>query len=98
MDYQSKADDDDDRPACARTGPDRHIERVGCDSIGLVVELVRATRKHPDLRVGSSVRGTIDMVHVATSLAELRELPVSAPKRVPPRCRAGELVRPDPGP
>ena len=49
------------------------------DSIGLVVELVRATRGHPDLRVGSSVRGAIDMVYVTTSLAELRELPPSSP-------------------
>ena len=40
--------------------------------VDLVVELVRATRGHPDLRVGSSVRGAIDMVLVANSLAELR--------------------------
>ena len=39
----------------------------------LVVELVRATRDHPDLRIGSSVRGAIDLVLVATSLAELRD-------------------------
>lgn len=37
-----------------------------------VVELVRLTRSHPDLRVGSSVRGAIDMCAVASSLAELR--------------------------
>ncbi|WP_051071483.1 AAA family ATPase [Ilumatobacter coccineus] len=37
-----------------------------------IVELVRLTREHPDLRVGSSVRGAIDMVFVARSLAELR--------------------------
>ena len=48
--------------------------------IDLAVELVRATRTHPDVRVGSSVRGAIDMVFVAQSLAELRELPVLAPK------------------
>src|SRR5204863_1424244 len=28
---------------------------------GKVVELVRSTREHPDVRVGSSVRGAIDM-------------------------------------
>jgi MoxR-like ATPase len=50
------------------------------DWIGLAVELVRATRSHPDVRVGSSVRGAIDMVFVANSLAELRELPVLAPR------------------
>ncbi len=37
-----------------------------------VVEVVRATRSHPDIRVGSSVRGAIDLVRVAASLATLR--------------------------
>jgi len=37
-----------------------------------VTELVRRTRTHSDLRVGSSVRGAIDMVRVAESLGELR--------------------------
>jgi MoxR-like ATPase len=37
-----------------------------------VVEVVRATREHPEIRVGSSVRGAIDLVRVAASLAELR--------------------------
>lgn len=39
----------------------------------LVVELVRSTRTHPDLRIGSSVRGAIDLVLVANSLADLRQ-------------------------
>jgi MoxR-like ATPase len=46
---------------------------------GMVVELVRLTRSHPDLRVGSSVRGAIDMCAVAASLAELRAEPVTTP-------------------
>ncbi|MEK7293317.1 MAG: MoxR family ATPase [Actinomycetota bacterium] len=37
-----------------------------------IVEVVRRTRVHPDLRVGSSVRGAIDATLVATSLAQLR--------------------------
>jgi MoxR-like ATPase len=37
-----------------------------------VVEVVRRTRNHPDLRVGSSVRGAIDTALVASSLAEVR--------------------------
>jgi MoxR-like ATPase len=37
-----------------------------------VVEMVRRTRNHPDLRVGSSVRGAIDTALVASSLAEVR--------------------------
>ena len=39
---------------------------------GRVVELVRRTRSHPDVRVGSSVRGAIDLVLVAETLATLR--------------------------
>jgi MoxR-like ATPase len=39
---------------------------------GGLVELVRRTRGHPEIRVGSSVRGAIDAVVVATSLARLR--------------------------
>jgi len=39
-----------------------------------VVEVVRRTRTHPDVRIGSSVRGAIDTVAVAASLASLRGL------------------------
>ena len=41
-----------------------------------VVELVRRTRTHSDLRVGSSVRGAIDMTAVTVSLASVRSLSV----------------------
>jgi MoxR-like ATPase len=40
--------------------------------LGKVVQVVRGTRTHGDVRIGSSVRGAIDTVAVATSLAELR--------------------------
>ena len=49
--------------------------RTGSDDPGLVadaVALTRATRDHPDVRQGSSVRGAIDMVAVAAALAEIR--------------------------
>ena len=36
------------------------------------VDVVRRTRNHGDLRVGSSVRGAVDFAKVAVSLAELR--------------------------
>ncbi len=36
------------------------------------VRVVRATRDHPDVRVGSSVRGAIDLSLLAEQLAELR--------------------------
>ncbi|HWC78732.1 MAG TPA: MoxR family ATPase [Pseudonocardiaceae bacterium] len=38
-----------------------------------VVDLVRRTRSHADVRIGSSVRGAIDVVRLAVSLARLRE-------------------------
>ncbi len=52
---------------------------IGFDWHDKVVELVRLTREHTDLRVGSSVRGAIDMVFVANSLAELRDAPALSP-------------------
>jgi len=40
--------------------------------IGLAVRLVRATREHRDLRMGSSVRGAIDLVLLLDGLLRLR--------------------------
>ncbi len=48
--------------------------------LGGVVQLVRRTRTHPDLRIGSSVRGAIDTVVVAARLSGLRGLPPHDPK------------------
>ena len=36
------------------------------------VDLVRRTRSHPDVRIGSSVRGTIDLVRLAVALGARR--------------------------
>lgn len=44
-----------------------------------VVALVRSTREHPDIRIGSSVRGAIDMVLVADRLAQVRGSRASEP-------------------
>ncbi|MEL6890988.1 MAG: MoxR family ATPase, partial [Actinomycetota bacterium] len=44
-----------------------------------VVELVRSTRIHGDVRIGSSVRGAIDMVSVAQTLGALRDLTPASP-------------------
>ena len=43
-----------------------------------VVEVVRLTRDHPDVRIGSSVRGAIDIAAVAASLAPLRHSSATA--------------------
>lgn len=53
-----------------------NLEAVWIDG---VVEVVRRTRTHPDLRVGSSVRGAVDTALVAQSLAELRGQVASQP-------------------
>ncbi|MDP9433669.1 MAG: MoxR family ATPase, partial [Actinomycetota bacterium] len=66
MDYQDAADEAEivRRAAPALELDDGHLGRV--------VELVRRTRAHADVRVGSSVRGAIDLVLVAGTLAALR--------------------------
>jgi len=43
------------------------------------VEVVRRTRNHPDVRIGSSVRGAIDAAAVAASLAALRGVAADDP-------------------
>ena len=66
VDYQSANDE------AAIT--DRAVPGLDHDPewVANVVELVRSTRMHPDLRFGSSVRGAIDMCAVADSLAVVR--------------------------
>jgi MoxR-like ATPase len=44
-----------------------------------IVEVVRRTRSHGDVRIGSSVRGAIDTVLVAARLGTLRGLPATDP-------------------
>ncbi|MGK2929899.1 MAG: AAA family ATPase [Acidimicrobiales bacterium] len=41
------------------------------------VDVVRGTRVHPDVRIGSSVRGAIDLVLIAGQLADLRNSAVT---------------------
>lgn len=57
----------------------RVVTEMDPDWATLAVDLVRRTRSHADLRVGSSVRGVIDLCAVARSLSELRALPVTDP-------------------
>ena len=64
VDYQDAADEVAITERQVPDLPEGVVERM--------VELVRRTRAHPDLRIGSSVRGAIDFGAVATSLAELR--------------------------
>ena len=67
MDYQSA---EDERSIVAAQHDDP-ASQLGFAA----VELVRATRTHPDLRTGSSVRGAIDLCLVSCKLGEIRGLP-----------------------
>jgi MoxR-like ATPase len=71
LDYQSAAEES------AIVG--RAVGEADPEWMGKVVELVRRTREHPDLRIGSSVRGAIDTAAVAASLSQLRGLPATNP-------------------
>ena len=64
MGYQSAADETAVVALRSTAVPDAWRERV--------VDLVRRTREHADVRVGSSVRGAIDLVAVAAALGERR--------------------------
>jgi MoxR-like ATPase len=64
MGYQPAADEVEIVVKHGATVPDEWRQAV--------VELTRRTRAHEDVRIGSSVRGSIDMARVAGSLARLR--------------------------
>ncbi len=69
VDYQSATDEADIVGRHGADLPDTWVANA--------VELVRRTRTHPDLRVGSSVRGAIDLCAVVTSLADVRARPIT---------------------
>src|SRR6188472_3316680 len=71
MDYQDAADE------AAIVAREAGEAAADMQWLANVVLLVRRTRSHPDLRIGSSVRGAIDTVVVAARLAALRGGPPS---------------------
>lgn len=71
VDYQSASDEQEIVARQLDSAPDP-------DWLAKVVEVVRRTRTHPDVRVGSSVRGAIDVAAVAASLAPLRQSSTTA--------------------
>jgi len=72
VDYQTATDE---RQITLRESGGGELD---ADWVAKVVDLVRLTRSHGDLRVGSSVRGAIDMCAVASSLAAVRGSSVTA--------------------
>jgi len=77
VDYQ---DEHAEREVVRRRAPTSMADRLLAPLVVDAVRAVRATRVHPDVRMGSSVRGAIDLVHVADQLCELRDVthPVDA--------------------
>ena len=71
MDYQSAEDELAIVQGEAGSGVDtpHFVQRA--------VDVVRATRDHPDIRIGSSVRGAIALVLIAGELANLRDSAVT---------------------
>jgi MoxR-like ATPase len=68
MSYQSV----DDEVAIVERAIYDAMQMIDRDWVRRVVEVTRATRTHPDLRVGSSVRGAIDTAMVAEQLVAMR--------------------------
>jgi MoxR-like ATPase len=68
--YQTRSEEE--AVVARRSGGDGRLIRRA-------VRAVRATREHPDLRIGASVRGAIDLVAVAAQLEELRSAAGSHP-------------------
>ena len=71
MGYQS-LDDESDIVVRNTSEDDRVLRRRA-------VAVTRGTRNHPDVRVGSSVRGAIDLVEVGHALASMRSAQVTDP-------------------
>ena len=71
VDYQSASDEAEIVAKLVDPTPDRAW-------LVRVVAVVRSTRTHPDVRIGSSVRGAIDIAAVAASLAPLRHSSATA--------------------
>ena len=66
MGYQT-AEEEVDIAALVTDLPRDYIEKV--------VEVIRASRSHADVRVGSSIRGAVDLLLLSTDLGALREQP-----------------------
>jgi MoxR-like ATPase len=73
MGYQSDADEVDIVAAAVQQAEGDPVE---AERTRLTVDLARSTRSHADIRVGSSVRGAIDMELVTQQLAALRSTDV----------------------
>jgi MoxR-like ATPase len=67
MDYQSE--EEEREIVRLRTGVDE------MQTISFAVEMVRATRNHPDIKLGASIRAAIDMVDLYAGMQKLEDRP-----------------------
>ena len=74
VDYQ----DAPDEITIVRAALPAIVASLSPDYVAKVVEVVRRTRTHADVRIGSSVRGAIDTIAVTESLRGLRGAPVDS--------------------
>ncbi|NIO04063.1 MAG: AAA domain-containing protein [Proteobacteria bacterium] len=65
MNYQSE--DEEREIVRVRTGGSDH------ETIAFAVKMVRKTREHPDLKMGASVRGAIDLVDIFIGMQKIAE-------------------------
>ncbi|WP_261166675.1 MoxR family ATPase [Microbacterium sp. Marseille-Q6965] len=87
VDYQDA--EAEERIVALRTGA---TGSLGRRLIADAVAVTRATRRHPDVRQGSSVRGAIDCTLVGLQLAELRGLVAPEDEAYPPAVFDAMLV------
>lgn len=76
MDYQSQSDE---VAIATMHGHPDGAPAIDPDRVSQIVDVVRATRSHSDIRVGSSVRGAVDLIRLAVELASLRGRGVDDP-------------------
>jgi MoxR-like ATPase len=68
MDYQSA---EDEISIATRSGAEE-LAAAHPNHVSRVVALVRATRDHPEIRIGSSIRGAVDLLLLSVELGKLR--------------------------
>lgn len=77
MDYQSEGDE---VTIATHHGASPSAFAQSPNYVDRVVELVRATRSHPEIRVGSSVRGAVDLLLLSEQLGTLRGMRADDPR------------------
>ena len=67
-DYQSMLEEHE---IVVHEAKDLHLEKIDHELIRLGIQMTRATRHHPEIKQGASVRGAIDFITIYTSLKKI---------------------------